>query len=827
MRRFEMRSGWAALFALIVINASCSGKGEDDTENKNAAGTQLAAQIKDSSAIVDRNATDKQLDVAQANLAIALQGGTGELTASEVADRLEVSLDILKEAVDNVPKDTFDPKVVVDKLGHDPVKLFEWVRNQTMLVPYRGVLRGPVGVLTDRYGNSLDRSLLLAELFRLAGHEVRLARATLTERQARELLKRSTAAPRPSPRPVAPVAEPSEDIARTFARRFGGDAEQIRLRLTELRAAAEATWRETSRRARTQSAALIEVLGPALKRSDTTFDETHLAGVADHWWIQQRIENGWVDFDLDGTSSQSGNSLVAAASVTTPEEIGDDLRHRVRMRVVIERAVDGRLEESVVLDQTLRVTDVGGIRIALGHSPKALPSDADLFQEQDLAVWLNKYVYDQDVWTPFLAVGTNQAVQSSFTLSGEVLQLGAEHSSARNDVGSFTDAFGSLGGFSDESTEPPASGRLTAEFLDYELLVPGQPPRNERRTLFDWVGPSVRVARDPQKIASLPPPPLEAMLDLANETDILIIGAQPSSELVGYLVGQSFFKIGKAAVQLLREPTDIAKVAVDASRTPLPPSAVLLSLALARNKWNRFGDRVHITQPTIFSVHSGLKLDPETGFRPWAALDIVVNDVDVDPASDTDSAFIRLEQGVLDTNVEALLAAGEAARPNVANLMSTTSVDASSWELLSVPARLGAAAEWPTDVRHRITPDLKRGFVVVVPKGTETAPAVWWRVNPSNGSTLGIGDRGWGQAMTEYQKIRLILKGLAIGGCTVYQAARGKWIRAGICLVGGLFSGAGVAKVGPGAGNLYATIADAISVFAVWDSLSHAAASAG
>src|SRR5687768_2154209 len=86
------------------------------------------------------------------------------------------------------PRDTFDVKAVVASAGRDPVKLFEWVRDRTHWVCYAGALRGPVGVLMDRVGNSLDRSLLLAELLRNAGHKVRLMRAELTAEQAQALL---------------------------------------------------------------------------------------------------------------------------------------------------------------------------------------------------------------------------------------------------------------------------------------------------------------------------------------------------------------------------------------------------------------------------------------------------------------------------------------------------------------------------------------------------------------------------------------------------------------------------------------------------------------
>src|SRR5438093_2347410 len=114
-----------------------------------------------------------------------------ELTAEDLkkmADEMERAFKALEAAEKEIPRDTFDPKAIVDKVGGDPVKLFEWVRDNTYWVPYQGCLRGYIGVLMDRLGSNLDRALLLAELLRVAGHEVGLARAQLTDEQAPTLL---------------------------------------------------------------------------------------------------------------------------------------------------------------------------------------------------------------------------------------------------------------------------------------------------------------------------------------------------------------------------------------------------------------------------------------------------------------------------------------------------------------------------------------------------------------------------------------------------------------------------------------------------------------
>src|ERR1041385_3599271 len=80
-----------------------------------------------------------------------------------------------------IPRDPFAPASVAASLGPNPEKAFAWVRDHTAFVPYRGALRGPVGVLMDRSGNSLDRSLLLARLLQIGGRRARLARGNLDE----------------------------------------------------------------------------------------------------------------------------------------------------------------------------------------------------------------------------------------------------------------------------------------------------------------------------------------------------------------------------------------------------------------------------------------------------------------------------------------------------------------------------------------------------------------------------------------------------------------------------------------------------------------------
>src|SRR4051794_23458588 len=123
-------------------------------------------------------------------LLMLMASGRSEVAADEAAAaKLENTLNRLDKALRKVPRESISTDAILEKVGRDPSKLAEWVKNDTLWVPYAGVLRGPRGVLLDRVGSDLDRNLLLAQLICQSGFEVRLARTELTESEARRRLQ--------------------------------------------------------------------------------------------------------------------------------------------------------------------------------------------------------------------------------------------------------------------------------------------------------------------------------------------------------------------------------------------------------------------------------------------------------------------------------------------------------------------------------------------------------------------------------------------------------------------------------------------------------------
>lgn len=64
----------------------------------------------------------------------------------------------------------------VDELGGDPVRIYEFVRNDLEYQAYWGLMKGPEGALVSGGGNDYDLSALLVSMLRASGHRARFVR---------------------------------------------------------------------------------------------------------------------------------------------------------------------------------------------------------------------------------------------------------------------------------------------------------------------------------------------------------------------------------------------------------------------------------------------------------------------------------------------------------------------------------------------------------------------------------------------------------------------------------------------------------------------------
>jgi hypothetical protein len=816
------RASLSVVAVLASLMIACSGRGcgsatESNVSTRPVGQTAQSAPPPFSKDELGRHqmssaAMMEGVQQAQVSLGEALKGTPDTLAPSDVVARLTLTFDALRRVSAGLPRDTFDIGAVVEPAGRDADKLFAWVREETRLVPYAGTLRGAQGVLMDRLGNSLDRSLLLVRLLEDAGHHARLARTKLARTQADSLLQALRSEPARQPATLADNAGAVVDsFIEEYAKRFQTPAEALRERLKALRTSADAAGRELSRRAYLQVATLREVPGVPGPGSNSD-DSATLEALADHWWVQLDRGGRWIDLDATGMISSADALPAGAVTTLRPEAIPDELRHKLRVRVLVECACGGRLTEQPVLDHTLNLNEHPFDPIVIQQAPTTGLSTSNLNAWPTIRNWL----LEQDEWMPALTIGTTVVMQSAFTVSGEVRPPGTQGSAASH--GGLLDAFGGGG------QSPAGTGQLTAEVLVFDLTVPGQRIRHERRTIVDWIGSQARA----EFAANVAPESAvqQVRIDLLNSTEILPLAAEPSPEFVAELTANALLKNSVGLLASAQAPTSARLPAqTEDSSAPFPGS--LFELALVRRHWNPDRGLTYLREANVLTRHQGFR-DGKDGVDPWSAFDIVYNRVGVKPGVDTVTAFdLRMKQGVLDTNAEIMVAARHGTVTNVSEIMATDS--GREWVLQRDPG--SQSANGASTATIRIEP---------ASNGAGDSAAGYWLLDPTDGSVLGMTSIGWGgvsvgnQGMTGFavrnagaiRAIGIIFKYVSNIACAAgavrqmlnadprtspaFVMGRGTLKMTG-CALSGIYGSLGIAQ-GGALGSLYSRMSDVFSI---------------
>jgi hypothetical protein len=541
---------------------------------------------------------------AVVSIGVAIAGFVLWRTTNTRPATLEKGLRAIEDGERESPKDRWDPQYIVDHVGADDTALFAWVRENTFWVPYHGLLRGAAGVLMDSLGNSLDRSVLLATLLQDAGFTVRLAHAELSTETAMALLPRLT--DRPSAKP-----ERSDDPA-AFERDVRAIAAQYQLDASA-----------------------------GIDRTDRI--ATAAAALRDHWWVQRQDGTNWIDLDIDVPSREPGKVFLPAAETVELNDAGSARSHEVVVRVIAERTLAGTSAESPVFEYALRPVDVLGQPIVLQFWPMDWPPD---FRPtgSDPKQAFRKTVLAQHEWDAALVVGSKLVKRSVVNDAGEI----EDTRGSSVPFGSTGDAFSKSMGLS----KRPAGQELTAVWIEYETRVPGQPDRKTRRAVFDIMGPAARASKripsslnDDSKVLR--------SLSLMMRTEILPQMCRIAPEYLAHLLSDSVLKNRNLLPAAIREELGDPSTAMQtlASKGTAGPSP-LYEIAIARFDLNPSRDHVYIDRPAILSRHSLPVWRPD-GVIIRDAADIVTNDIGVDLLAE-DSFWVRLQQGVIDANLEQL-----------------------------------------------------------------------------------------------------------------------------------------------------------------------------
>ena len=706
------------------------------------------------------------------------------------ANRLRAAAVIARSSADSAPRDHDDPAVVLRATGNDPSAILAWVKTETRLVAYAGMLRGASGVLMDRAGNSLDRALLLADLLSRAGNTVRIARADLPP-QAAVALRASVIAAIPKPAPHTRL-----DRARLL--KLLGNNPQ--LDASSLERAIDATLKDDERFVTTVRElygrvlpAIAEAVGQDTSRDQTIAAEAE-ATLRDHFWVQRQVASGWEDLDPDA------GVVGKITQVTTfmPEGIPGDLKHQVTLRAILETWQAEKLSETSLLERTWTPADLIDKPLTLTHRVFPEPTLDQIVDNQDPKATYLAALSRAWVIEPVLTMGGQEITDRLFTWRGEVQPASPQTLRQLGVSGTLTGGFASgLGQLFGGGSQPATAGapdetaspvKISAEWIEFEIKVPGRPPERHRRAIFDLVGPAVRSAGAPK------PPQIDATvkerraLALAGSTDIFVFGATPAEAWLRRVAGQ-----GLAAAA---EQAALAERAAGSPGSANPPTR-RLELALWGWALNR---TMSGTLPAASPVSPNVALLWQTPERKGAGSNTVktVFDIVANGAAPDLSFAHRVAQGVLDTVVEHAMLNDTGPGGNTAALHASELAAGRAWVRLD-PGDSQAAdrLDVPADAKARIKDDLARGKIVIARPQRGATPdgeaVSWWRIDPHTGVTLGVGETGMGQAMPERAMVAQITLGAVCSFLVLGEHLSVKAVGLTVFCAGGAMLGVGSA----------------------------------
>lgn len=686
-------------------------------------------------------------------IVVVILGGTLSRACAEppkqgnqdLSRRVEKLFDLLGDLREEIPRETFDPREVVKKAGKEPGALLAWVRTNTWWVPYRGSLRGARGVLMDRLGNSLDRSLLLAALLRQAGHTVRLAQANLPPDEATSLLDKLS----PAGKAWAGRLRPSVDGESTLearARKYSLPEESIR-HYNGQGIVHQRHMEEALERLQEQAAALEAALGKSRMAIDAP---QVLPALQDHWWVQCRQGQAWIDLD---PLAEAARPDRRAATTIDPGKLGDEHLHLLVVRVTIEQWKRGALRDEEVLSCVIRPSETAAQTIMLQHVPLQWSQES----APRSAAELRKALLAPIDWMPVLTVGKRAYASASFNQHGQVERK--PNLSGAGRVGqSVGGTMGGLGGFlggGDQRNKPPApEGHLTAVWLDLELRQPGRPPQVIRREVFDLLGPARRTAKPCPQPTFADSTRIALGQVLLGRTEVLAATCELSPAFAVDSMIDRHLQRRKDWIALLGQG-DAARrdeqwALLAEQSTEVGP---LHMLALARTSLAAWPRQVYLNQVNLLAYRTYLRVDEKDEWSRIEQMDVAHNGVAALPGAEKASLAAEVRQGLADTLAEHLVLRGQTETCENTTVLFAHAAAQGLKPLTVEPGQVSALEkmEIPPDVRRRVEVDLQHGCIVILPSAP-VGPGKrlgWWRVHPGTGQTVGVMDNGFHADTTE------------------------------------------------------------------------------
>lgn len=607
-------------------------------------------------------------------------------------DPLE-NLEKLSAAAERLPETDYDVSALSQALGEGIGPAFRFVRDSIRYEAYPGVLRGAKGAYLAHAANAYDRSLLLADL--LAHQEIgfRFATCRLSRLRAEELFARIFE------NPVDPGGD--SDIALSV------EADTFVERLRD--------------RARRDYAAIVDAFGdkPLPFRGSPSRAQM-IDEIREHSWLQARKGERWVDLDTSFGDAEPGAAYCEPERVS--DRLPDEAYQIVTVRIVAETLSGGSLNTKTAFEVSRRAADLIDSHVVFMHLPGT--------GEGGLPGALGSGIAGADSWTPMLWIDGE-------TLIGNPISFADKEAAKRGrpPSGGLGDIFGSGGALGGPEEY------LVAEWLEFEIKVPGAQNETVRRALIDRAGAAWR-ARVPDHEALRPlDRDEEGLIDLRTLHAIhFTAGPHDIADylrLVNYVVEHEVFaenddnegfvhrllvmSLAGSAVAIISEHLVVPSVneSTDARFYAASPRIAIYSI---REQQPEIFTQIDLRRDRLRAVARNSSVESRL-INPKIWFGVLEGALEHELIAETVARTSRTEAEILSTS-------GILDREGAVAVMPGSSLEGSTFSNPEIAARIAEAQSM--------------GDALVIPRAALAAgKAAWWRISGSQADTAAV---FWGGA---------------------------------------------------------------------------------
>lgn len=672
----------------------------------------------------------------------------------------------------------------LDRTSFDPVALgrhletaeaaIEWVQTQTIAIDYPGVLRGAHGVLQDRRGNQMDRTLLLAELLRAQGREVRLVSS---EKMTATPFTGADGEPQ-DPWQLLDVEASGELFIQTLDEHFPEPGnERKRLGWVALEREENRIWQIQAERI---SQALGDLTGLDLLSPPRVDDLSTSAQTA--WGVEWRTAQGWESAQI-GRAPEGPLHEQTSTDRFSLDDWPIEEAHRLSIEVVAKTRHGAEINQTVLVDTELAVVDLDMPLVTIQFVPATgRPNDllmSGMYQSDPVAGLVSAY-QDVSIWVPMIRFDRESIIARGIQPDGTIVEDPFQPPTQR----ALRDAAGLLGGLSVRgglTVQEEADTEWLGATIELTYHSPNRSTKSFTRTLFDRHDPVFAQATE------------ERVGSPAEFQHFGAIGRETHFYLQSHMLSPQWF-----IDQLLSEVLAYQAVTEDLTRFPalgfepllarvqrtMPEP--LLELLLQRFRFNDYRDGVVQNELGILALHIGQWPQGSDSMAFEQTLDIIHSGLTRGPLPRA------LPPGIADSVAEwRVYSDSGGSSAGAESFVSDLNNEALAWQVLR------SAADW-----NDAMPARDEGIPKVFTEAWEqdrwviaSAPAsdsnlavgtFWWEVDPATGDALVRDLLGHGSSSivtkVSSQGLFLIAQAISVESIAITITVGGFWMGLGVCM---------------------------------------------